>query len=258
MQIDAPATGVHRIRIVNPAHRGALTAEVLAGLADALAAVPADARCLLLASCGEAFSAGYDIRALASPPDAAHAERTIAPDHVDVFEQLERQPLPIVVALNGPALGGGLELALACDLRVAADTATLGAPAGKLGLVYSPGGLERLGRELPAGVMAELFLAGSTVSAERAYQLGVVCEVVAAEELDSASLALAVRVAELAPHSARAHRVALRALRAAAPAMGAHARSQLERARMAGLASPDFAEGISAFREHRAPRFSGA
>ena len=256
IETDAPAAGVHRIRIVDPDHRGALSAEVLDGLMRALAGVPDGTRCLLLASCGDAFSAGYDIRALGTPPDVEQAARTIAPDDVELFAALERQPLPAVAALNGPAFGGGLELALACDLRIAARSATLGAPAGRLGLVYSPGGLERLARELPAGVMAELFLAGTTVTAERAHALGLVCEVVADADLESASVALSADVAGLAPGSARAHRAALRALREDG-SLSDEARARLARARAAGLASSDFAEGIAAFREHRPPRFTG-
>jgi enoyl-CoA hydratase/carnithine racemase len=255
VEVDGPAAGVRRIRIVHPDHRGALSREILDGLTGALSSTPGDARCLLLASSGEAFSAGYDIRALGDPIDVDRAERTIAPDRVDLFDAIERQPLPIVAALNGAAFGGGLELALACDLRLAARSATLGAPAGKLGLVYSPGGLERLARELPAGVMAELFLAGATVSAERAFALGLVCGVVADDELERESVALAAQVAELAPSSARAHRAALRALRRANPAMSDAAREELRRARQAGLASPGFAEGIAAFRAHRPSRF---
>jgi enoyl-CoA hydratase len=255
VEVDAPAAGVRRIRIVHPDHRGALSQEVLDGLMDALAGTPADARCLLLASRGEAFSSGYDIRALGDPIDAELADRTIAPDRVDLFDALERQPLPAVAALNGPAFGGGLELALACDLRIAAQSATLGAPAGRLGLVYSPGGLERLARELPAGVMAELFLAGATVSPERALALGLVCGVVSDAELEAASVALAAQVAELAPGSARAHRAALRSLRVADVSMSDSARAELRRARLAGLESADFAEGIAAFWAHRPPRF---
>lgn len=256
VEVDGPAAGVHRLRIVHPERRGALSHEVLEELMEALGEVPRDARCLLLASQGDAFSAGYDIRVLGEPVDVDRAARTIAPDRVELFDTLERQPLPVLAALNGPAFGGGLELALACDLRIAGRSATLGAPAGKLGLIYSPGGLERLARELGAGVMAELFLAGRTVTAERAHALGLVCQVVDDADLESASLALAAEVAGLAPGSARAHRAALRDLRGER-SLSDQARAELDRARLAGLASPDFAEGIAAFREHRPPRFSG-
>jgi enoyl-CoA hydratase len=257
VEVDEPAAGVRRVRIVHPERRGALSHEVLEGLIGALGDTRDAARCLLLASSGPAFSAGYDIRALGDPIDVELAQRTIAPDRVELFDALEQQPLPVVAALNGPAFGGGLELALACDLRIAARSATLGAPAGKLGLVYSAGGLQRLARELPAGVMAELFLAGRTVSAERAHALGLVCQVVAEEELEAASVALAVEVASLSPESARAHRAALRALRGVSEQIGESAREELARARRAGLAGPEFAEGIAAFREHRPPRFGG-
>jgi hypothetical protein len=108
VEIDAPAAGVHRIRIADPDHRGALSAEVLDGLMDALVHVPAEARCLLLASRGEAFSAGYDLRAVGDAPgagvdvDVEVAARTIAPDRVELFDALERQPCRSSPRSTGP------------------------------------------------------------------------------------------------------------------------------------------------------------
>ena len=124
--------------------------------------------------------------------------------------------VPVIAALNGPALGGGLELALGCDVRFAVPGAYLAAPAGKLGLVYAPGGLERILGGLPASLAAELFVLGRRVDAARAHALGVVTEVVGPEELATVALGAAQEVLEQGPGSVRANARALRALRAGA------------------------------------------
>jgi enoyl-CoA hydratase len=254
--VDVPAAGVRRIRIGNERHRGALSQEVLSALIDAIRSTPADARCLILTGTGSTFSAGYDLSALTSPPDPAHADATIAPDDVEVLTLLERQPLPVVAALNGPALGGGLELALACDLRIGAPSASLGAPAGRLGLVYSPGGLERICAEIPFAVACDLFLAGGTLTAERGRELGLINQIVDPAELDGVATEVARAVSELAPMSVQANREALHALRRSGGLLSAADGERLRHARELGLRSPDFAEGVAAFRERRHPRFS--
>lgn len=254
---DTPARGVRRLRIDNPARRGALSREVLAALQRELAQVAGDVRCLVLTGSGATFSAGYDLRALGAPPDPGEADATIAPDAVRILTLLEDQPLPVVAALNGPALGGGLELALACDIRLAVPDATLGAPAGRLGLVYSPGGLERVLAEVPFAVAADLFLAGGTLTAQRCCELGLVSRIVDPGELQEAAMAVAGRVAELAPLSVQANRRALRALRRAGHRFDEADRRQLQTAREEAMRSQDFAEGLAAFREHRPPRFDG-
>jgi enoyl-CoA hydratase/carnithine racemase len=256
--VDTPAPGVRRFRIGNERHRGALSIEVLGGLEDALAQVPQDIRCLLLTGTGATFSAVYDLAALSDPPDPEHANRTIAPEQVGVLSLLERQSLPVVAAVNGPALGGGLELVLACDIRIAVPSASLGAPAGRLGLVYSPDGLERVMREIPFGIAAELFLSGATLDAERAHHLGLFSQIVAPQELDRVALEVASNVVALSAVSVRANRMVLHAIRRAGSAMPAEDRQHLRQARQSAMRSADFAEGLAAFRQHRDPRFSRA
>lgn len=254
---DTPAPAVRRLRIDNPTRRGALSREVLDALERELAQSPEDVRCLVLTGSGTFFSAGYDLRALGTPPDPGEADATIAPDEVRILTLLEEQPLPVVAALNGPALGGGLELALACDIRLAVPDAALGAPAGRLGLVYSPGGLERVLAEVPFAVAADLFLAGGTLTVQRCHELGLITRIVAADELQEAAVAVAGCVAELAPLSVQANRRALRALRRSGQRLTEADRRQLQAARTEGMRSQDFAEGLAAFREHRPPRFDG-
>ncbi|MFL5854714.1 MAG: enoyl-CoA hydratase/isomerase family protein, partial [Solirubrobacteraceae bacterium] len=147
LRLDFPAEHVARLTIDNQAKRNALDRELL----DALAAVVAvtEARCLLVTGAGSMFSAGYDIGDLPAEPPAAGATEPLATEAEEVvahpFEAalaaLDALPFPSVAALNGHAIGGGLELALACDLRVAAASAKLGMPPARLGLVYSHTGL---------------------------------------------------------------------------------------------------------------------
>ena len=248
--VERPADGVTVLRIERPARRGALSEQILEALCRAFAG--ATDGCIIVTGTGEIFSAGYDLSVIGDPVDPAAADAAIAPDAVPALDELRGCEVPVIAALNGPAIGGGLELALGCDVRFAAPGAYLAAPAGRLGLVYSPGGLERVLAGLPASAAAELFVLGRRLEAARAHALGVLTSVVAPEELMTTALDAAGEVLAQAPGAVRANARALRELRAGvSPAV----REELAAARRAGMRSEDFAEGVAAFRSRREPRW---
>jgi enoyl-CoA hydratase/carnithine racemase len=246
--IERPAVGVTVLRIERPARRGALSDAILEALRRAFA--DAAEGCLVVTGTGDIFSAGYDLSVLGDPIDPELADAAIAPEVVPALDALRACRVPVIAALNGPALGGGLELALGCDVRFGVPGAYLAAPAGRLGLVYSPGGLERVLAGLPGAAAAELFVLGRRLEAERAHGLGVLTGVVAPADLGRTVLGAAAEVLAQAPSAVSANARALRELRAgAAPAV----REELAAARHAGIRSPSFAEGVAAFRERREP-----
>ncbi|MHB1571490.1 MAG: enoyl-CoA hydratase/isomerase family protein, partial [Solirubrobacteraceae bacterium] len=129
--VDEPAPGVARLTISNPAKRGALDRLILDALAQTLPGL--EARCLILTGEGTVFSAGYDVANLDDGGVSERADELVANPFDVALHALDEHPWPIVAALNGHAIGGGLELALACDLRLAAEPATFGMPPARLG-----------------------------------------------------------------------------------------------------------------------------
>src|ERR671937_59383 len=187
--LDEPAEHVARIRISNPEKRGALDHEMLDALAETLGRL--DARCLLLTGDGGMFSAGYDIGNLEERNFEERAEALVAHPFHAALEALEAYEYPVVAALNGHAIGGGLELALTCDIRVAARGIKVGMPPARLGLIYSPTGLRKFIEVCGVANTAELFYVGRNVDADRAVRLGLVNQVVERNELDSTAGGLA-------------------------------------------------------------------
>jgi enoyl-CoA hydratase/carnithine racemase len=254
--LDRPADGVLRLTISNPAKRNALDHPIL----DAIAAVLddiGDARVVLLTGAGGMFSSGYDIGEIPDDVFAEEAERLVAHPFASALGALEDCEVPTVAALPGHTIGGGLELALACDLRVAADGILLGMPPAKLGLVYSHTGLRRFLEAIGAPRTRELFLTARNVDARTALDWGLVNQVVGASELEGAALDLAQDLAANAPLSVRGNKRAIRELLAADGRLDPEVERELIELREASFQSEDLREGVRAFGQKRPARWKG-
>lgn len=266
--IDEPGEGIVRLTISNPAKRNALDHPILdaitatlAGLAAADARPAADtpppARCLLITGANGMFSAGYDIGEIPSEEFEERAERLVAHPFTEAIDALERFPYPTLAMLPGHTIGGGLELALACDLRVAQDGIRLGMPPAKLGLVYSHTGLRRFIDAIGAARTRELFLLGQYIDAPTALAWGLVTRVAPAEQLLAMTLALAGELAGNAPLSQLGNKRVIAALLSAEGSLAPEVERELIELRRASFASQDMREGMRAFAEKRAPRWLG-
>jgi enoyl-CoA hydratase/carnithine racemase len=251
LAVDHPAEGVARVTLDNAAKRNALDRPILEGLAATLPAL--DARCLILTGAGRVFSAGYDIGDLSPEHLAEEAAELLTHPFEAAMTALDAVEAPVVAAMGGHAFGGGLELALACDLRVCAAGARLGMPPGRLGVVYSHTGLRRFVDAIGAARTRELFLTARPVSAEEALSWGLVNEVV--DDVAGRAVALAAEIAALAPLSVRGTK---RVLRALIPPLDPALEAELHTLRDAAFRSDDFAEGVRAFIEKREPRWRGS
>jgi enoyl-CoA hydratase/carnithine racemase len=254
--LDQPADGVLRLTISNPAKRNALDHPIL----DAIAAVLddiGDARAVLLTGAGGMFSSGYDIGEIPDDVFAEEAERLVAHPFASALGALEDCEVPTIAALPGHTIGGGLELALACDLRVAADGILLGMPPAKLGLVYSHTGLRRFLETIGAPRTRELFLTARNVDARTALDWGLVNRVVGVSDLDGAALDLAQDLAANAPLSVRGNKRAIRELLAAERQLDPEVERELIELREASFQSEDLREGVRAFGQKRPARWKG-
>jgi enoyl-CoA hydratase/carnithine racemase len=206
---------------------------------------------------GPVFSAGYDIGNLPREEFADRAEALVAHPFHEAIAALDAFPFPSVAALNGHAIGGGLELALSCDLRIASEEAKMGMPPARLGLVYSHTGLRKFVDAIGAPRTRELFFTARNVPARTALQWGLVNEVAPPEELAERGVAYAARIAAHAPLSLLGNKRALRELLAAEGALDPAVERELVELREACFRSEDFFEGVRAFTEKRPPRWQG-
>jgi enoyl-CoA hydratase len=249
---EQPSDGVVLLRINRPERRNALNMAVRESLARHCLELAADrsVRCLVITGDEKAFAAGADVPELASrtPTDEAFARSRAA------WIVLEQFPKPVIAAVNGFALGGGCELAMHCDIIIAGESAKLGQPEVKLGIMPGAGGTQRFVRALGKFAAMRYLLTGDPLSATHAWQLGLVSEVVADAQVLPHALALADRIAALPP-------VALAAIKETVllgADMPLSSGLLLERKAFQLLfATEDKTEGISAFVERRKPQFRG-
>jgi enoyl-CoA hydratase/carnithine racemase len=258
--IDEPLDGVRRLTISNPAKRNALDHAILDGIAKAVRAADAErdgVRCLLLTGAGGMFSSGYDIGDLRDDVFADEAEKLVAHPFSSALEALDATDLPTVAALPGHTIGGGLELALACDLRLARDGIKLGMPPAKLGLVYSHTGMRRFLDAIGEPRTRQLFLLGRDIDARTAREWGLVHAIAGEQDLEGEALDWAAEMAANAPLSVRGNKRVLRALLAAEGVLDPDAEAELIALRRACFASEDLKEGVRSFGEKRPARWQG-
>jgi len=239
---------VVRVTLNRPEKRNAIDPATHAALSEALAGFDADpsVRMVVLTGAGSAFCAGSDLSVPIVPVPGAERPRLVGP-----FEAFAK---PIIVAVNGTAAGGGLEIVLCCDIRIASTSARFVLSEARIGSLPGSGGTQRLPAAVGPALAAQMIMTAEPISAERALSAGLVSELCAPEALIPRAMEIAAAVAANAPLSIMA---AKRALRAAVEGP-IKAGLELERALFNQLAATeDRAEGRLAFRERRAPLFKG-
>lgn len=256
--LERDADGVRLLTIDRPDVLNALTLDTARELGERLeaaAAAPA-VRAVVLTGSGQAFSAGGDTGLLQAIPSMSEAElrQVVYATFQRPIRAIRAMPKPVVAAVNGPAVGAGCELAVACDVRLADTRARFGEVWIRLGCVPALGGMYLLPRLVGLGRAVEMILTGELVDAAEAHRIGLVSRVLAPEALLDAALELAGRLA----------RGPTRALAAAKAAINRGLDSDLWREleatvadQLACFATRDFAEGVRALVERRAPRFTG-
>jgi len=246
---DAPPLTVeqrdgHLVAVLSrPATRNAIDLEVVERLHELCRTLEQEPQVLVLTGAGPVFAAGGDIGELRErkPPDA------LAGINSRVFDRIAHLPMPTVAAVNGPAVGGGAELAYACDLRVASDRAFFGNPEVGLGIIAAAGGCWRLKELVGGAVAAQVLLAGRRLSAQEALHHGLVSAVVAPDELEAATAEVVATLLAASAMALRLTKAAMQAPLSAHPAFDEVAQAVL-------FGSADARERMTAFLTRKASR----
>jgi enoyl-CoA hydratase/carnithine racemase len=244
--------------IDRPERRNALSAELCVELTEALQRGRDLAAVVVGGSGTKAFCAGADLGRRSDDVARGRLEHgggdSFRPAFEVLLDAVVEHPAPVIAAVNGPALGAGMQLAVACDLRVVAPHATFGIPAGRLGVVLSAANIRRLALLIGQAAARDVLLTARVLDRDEAEAVGLVQR--RAVDAVAEARALAEEIAALAPLSVRSHKHALNAV-AAAAALDHDAQRQLAELEAQAFASDDLEEGLAAFSERRAPRFRG-
>lgn len=247
--------GVLSIRLTRPEARNALTPQMVVELGHALerAATDDQVAAVVISGTGAAFCAGADLMRFDELPDARRF-RFDSHRLTELVGLIERVEKPVIAAVNGIAVGVGVQLALACDLRIGASSASFAFTEGRLGLLPTHGGVSRLVKLVGLARARDLLLTSETAGATRAYEIGLLTEVVPDDELAAATLRLVERALVRAPQS---YGLVKRLLNLAASTDLASAILAETIGQSLLIATDDHREGREALREHRQPRFRG-
>ena len=257
LHVEGPVEGVVTLVLDSPGRRNALDADLAQALVEACGRLAEDrsVRCVVVTGVGTSFCSGADLGALRDQDTGGVlGRRELLAGYYRAFLDVRALPVPVIAAVNGPAIGAGLNLALCCDLRIAAESARFGATFARIGIHPGGGATWLLTRLVGPARAAELCLVAEPVDAASAQAMGLVNRVVPDTDLRATAADLARRVALNAPAAVRATKRALRL------ALDSDLAAVLEVEGLAQAATQemsDAAEGWSAFRERRAPRFTG-
>jgi enoyl-CoA hydratase/carnithine racemase len=246
------ADGIATVTLNRPAQRNAMNGAMLTGLRSAFDDLEArrDVRVVVVRGAGPAFCAGMDLKEMESRGGARDPES----DVVGVLQRVERSRHPTIALLHGDAIAGGCELALHCDLRVMAETARIGMPLARIGMIVPFVLGQKLVEIIGPAHTRQLLFTGRPIDGRRAYEIGMVHQVVPAAEVETAAQALARSVADNAPLSLAGMKAVVQRAVSARPAV---AHDDLDAAALRARQSADAGEGRRAMLEKRKPIFRG-